>query len=72
MTEVGHQRHFPAGHLVPFVDNLGECIEACVDSEDCVAVDYIDTFCFEILKQDYNETSLVDAENAVHYYIGTC
>ena len=72
VTEVGHKRHYPDAHLVDYVDNLGECIEGCVDSVNCVAIDYIEDVCFEILKQDYNETNLVDAENAVHYYIGDC
>ena len=55
-----------------FVDNLRECTAACVESVDCVAIDYSKETCVEILKQVYNETNLVDAENSVHYYIGDC
>ena len=72
VTEVGHKRHHPVGHLVDYVDNLEECIEGCVDSDDCAAIDYIEDVCFEIYKQDYSETNLAIAENALHYYIGTC
>ena len=72
VIEVGHKRHYPVGRLEAYVDNLEECIEGCVDADDCVAIDYVEDVCFEIAKQIYSETNLIIAENALHYYIGTC
>ena len=72
VTEIGHKRHYPVGRQMDYADTLEECIEGCLDADDCAAIDYIENVCFEVLKKDYSEANLIIAENALHYYIGMC
>ena len=73
VTEIGFKRHNPSGQYIDLVGSLDQCIELCANTEDCVAIDIIIGFCFELDKGYYSVANLVDdTEHSVHYTVGKC